>query len=43
MNATHMMPLAVSAIQEAPFLSEEDKRKILGDNARRLLGLGSTT
>jgi len=31
----------VSAIQEAPFLSEEDKRKILGDNARRLLGIGA--
>ena len=31
------IPVAVSAIREAPFLSQEDKRKILGDNARRLL------
>jgi predicted TIM-barrel fold metal-dependent hydrolase len=36
------IPIAVSAIREATFLSEEDKRKILGDNARRLLGLGET-
>jgi len=32
--------VGLSAVQEAPFLSEEDKRKILGDNARRLLGIG---
>jgi hypothetical protein len=42
MSATHMIPVAVSAIQEAPFLSEEDKCKILGDNARRLLGISET-
>jgi len=40
MDVPHMIPVGVGAIQEAPFLSEEDKRKILGDNARRLLGLG---
>jgi predicted TIM-barrel fold metal-dependent hydrolase len=39
MNVPQMIPVGVSAIQEAPFLSEEDKRKILGDNARRLLGI----
>ncbi len=39
MNAPQMIPVAVSAIREASFLSEEDKRKILGDNARRLLGI----
>jgi predicted TIM-barrel fold metal-dependent hydrolase len=42
MNMPQMIPVAVSAIREAPFLSEEDKRKILGDNARRLLGIGAT-
>lgn len=40
MGASHILPVAVSAIQEAPFLSAEDKRKILGDNARKLLGSG---
>ncbi len=39
MNMPQMMPVAVSAIREASFLSEEDKRKILGDNARKLLGI----
>ena len=37
MNVPQMIPVGVSAIQEASFLSEDDKRKILGDNARRLL------
>jgi predicted TIM-barrel fold metal-dependent hydrolase len=41
-DIVEMIPVAVSAIREAPFLSEEDKRKILGDNARKLLGLGTT-
>ncbi len=40
MNMPQMIPVAVSAIKEAPFLNEEDKCKILGDNARRLLGIG---
>jgi uncharacterized protein len=39
MNLPDKIPIAVSAIQEAPFLSKEDKRKILGDNARKLLGI----
>lgn len=39
MNVPQMIPVGVSAIQEASFLSEEDKRKILGDNARKLLGI----
>jgi len=38
MAMPQMIAVGVSAIQEASFLSEEDKRKILGDNARRLLG-----
>ena len=42
MNVPQMIPAAVSAIQEAPFLSEEDKCKILGDNARKLLGIHMT-
>jgi len=41
MNVPQMIPVGVSAIREAPFLSEEDKRKILGDNARKLLGIGT--
>jgi len=41
MNVPQMIPVGVAAIQEAPYLSEEDKRKILGDNARRLLGLSA--
>jgi predicted TIM-barrel fold metal-dependent hydrolase len=40
MDVPQMMPVGVSAIREAPFLSEEDKRKILGGNARKLLGIG---
>ena len=43
MNMPQMIPIGVSAVREASFLSDEDKRKILGDNARRLLGLGTTT
>lgn len=39
MNMPQMIPVGVSAIQEASFLSEEDKRKILGGNARKLLGI----
>jgi predicted TIM-barrel fold metal-dependent hydrolase len=39
MNVPQMIPVGVRAIQEAPFLSEEDKCKILGDNARKLLGI----
>jgi predicted TIM-barrel fold metal-dependent hydrolase len=39
MAMPQMIPAAVSAIQEASFLSEDDRRKILGDNARRLLGI----
>jgi predicted TIM-barrel fold metal-dependent hydrolase len=39
MGRPDKIPIAVNAILEASFLSEEDKRKILGDNARRLLGL----
>lgn len=39
MNMPQMIPVGVSAIREAPFLSEEEKRKILGDNARKLLGI----
>lgn len=39
MDVPQMIPVGVSAIQEAPFLSEEDKHKILGDNARKLLGI----
>src|SRR5512136_1739338 len=39
MNVPQVMPSGVSAILEAPFLSEEDKRKILGENARKLLGI----
>ena len=42
MSAPHMIPTAVSAIQEASFLSEDDKRKILGENARKLLGIKAT-
>ena len=42
MNMPQMIPVAVSAIREASFLSEEDKRKILGDNARKLLGINVT-
>jgi hypothetical protein len=41
MNMPQMIPVAVSAIREAPFLGEEDKRKILGGNARKLLGIDS--
>jgi predicted TIM-barrel fold metal-dependent hydrolase len=41
MNRADRIPIGVSAIREASFLSEEDKRKILGDNARRLLGIGA--
>ncbi len=37
MAMPQMIAVGVSAIQEASFLSEEDKRKILGDNARQLL------
>jgi uncharacterized protein len=39
MGFPQMIPFGVGAIREAPFLSEEDKRKILGDNARKLLGI----
>jgi hypothetical protein len=39
MNVPQMIPVAVSAIEEAPFLSAVDKCKILGDNARKLLGI----
>jgi predicted TIM-barrel fold metal-dependent hydrolase len=39
MNVPQMMLSGVSAILEAPFLSEEEKRKILGENARKLLGI----
>jgi hypothetical protein len=39
MDVPQMIPVGLSAVQEAPFLNEEDKRKILGDNARRL-GIG---
>jgi predicted TIM-barrel fold metal-dependent hydrolase len=39
MNMPQMIPVGVNAIQEASFLSEDDKRKILGDNARKLLGI----
>ena len=42
MDMPEMIPVAVNAVQEASFLSEEDKRKILGDNARRLLGIQAT-
>lgn len=38
MGWPHQMPAAVQAIQDASFLSEGEKRKILGENARRLLG-----
>jgi hypothetical protein len=41
MNVPQMIPVGVGAIQEAPFLGEEDKHKILGDNARLLLGIGA--
>jgi len=41
MNMPQMIPVGVNAIREAPFLSEEDKKKILGDNARKLLGIAS--
>jgi hypothetical protein len=34
-----MMPSGVNAIVEAPFLSEEEKRKILGEYAGKLLGI----
>jgi len=40
MNVPEMMPSGVSAILEAPFLTQVDKRKILGENARHLLGIG---
>jgi uncharacterized protein len=43
MNVPQMMPSGVSAILEAPFLSEEEKRKILGENARQLLGISIST
>jgi predicted TIM-barrel fold metal-dependent hydrolase len=43
MNNPDVIPIAVSAIQEAAFLSEEDKHKILGDNARHLLGMGTVS
>lgn len=39
MNMPQMIPVGVTAIQEASFLSEEDNRKILGGNARKLLGI----
>jgi predicted TIM-barrel fold metal-dependent hydrolase len=39
MEFPQMIPVGMSAIQEASFLSEEDKRKMLGDNARKLLGI----
>jgi hypothetical protein len=39
MDVPQMMPSGVSAILEAPFLCEEEKRKILGENARKLLGI----
>jgi uncharacterized protein len=39
MMMANKIPIGVSAIQEADFLSTEDKRKILGDNARRLFGI----
>ena len=42
MDMPQMIPVGLSAIQEASFLSEEDKCKILGDNARRLLGIRVT-
>ena len=34
-----MISPAVEAIREAPFLSDQDKRNVLGENARRLLKL----
>jgi predicted TIM-barrel fold metal-dependent hydrolase len=37
------IPVAVSAIQEASFLSEEEKRKILGENALRILGVADSS
>ena len=37
MRRPDKIPIAVCAIQEASFLGEEDKAKILGGNARRLL------
>ena len=39
MEFPQMIPVGVSAIHKASFLSEEDRRKILGDNARKLLGI----
>ena len=42
MHLPQMIPTAVNAIREASFLTEDDERKILGENARRLLGSGAT-
>jgi len=39
MNMPQMIPVGVSAIQETSFLNEEEKRNILGGNARKLLGI----
>jgi len=39
MDVPQMISVGVSAIQEADFLSDDDKHKILGDNARKLLGI----
>ena len=41
MGTPTRMAVALSAVQEADFLSEEDKAKILGGNARKLLGLSA--
>jgi predicted TIM-barrel fold metal-dependent hydrolase len=34
-----MITSAIESIRDAPFLSDQDKRNILGENARRLLKL----
>lgn len=40
MSFPQMMPVGLSAITEAPYLNDEDKQRILWENARQLLRLG---